>query len=333
MEATHRVLASRQQRRQALLTCIVGLLPWTLAHADEGGTSFWLPGFFSSMAAVPLDPGLYLADTNYYYSGSASKEKQFEKGPTLAAGLSAQGAAPIFTLWWVPAGEKWFGGQPSFSMTWAPAWERVSADVTVSTMNGSKSFNVSDSQVGGTDLFPAAQINWNAGNQNWMTYLTGNIPVGAYQANRLANIGLGHSAIDVGGAYTYLNLQNGRELSAVLGWTFNAENTHTNYQSGVDMHLDWAVSQFLSNHFAVGVVGYWYQQLTPDSGTRDFVGSFKSEVAAVGGEANYLFNMLGQQAIVSVRGYWEFSAQHRPQGSALYAQIIIPLTPARNTPH
>ena len=42
-----------------------------------------------------------------------------------------------------------------------------------------------------------------------MTYMTGNIPVGAYDRARLSNIGIGHGAVDAGGAYTYLNEQTG----------------------------------------------------------------------------------------------------------------------------
>jgi hypothetical protein len=29
----------------------------TAARADEGGVSFWIPGFYSSLAAAPLEPG------------------------------------------------------------------------------------------------------------------------------------------------------------------------------------------------------------------------------------------------------------------------------------
>jgi hypothetical protein len=29
----------------------------TVATADEGGVSFWLPGFFGSLAAAPQQPG------------------------------------------------------------------------------------------------------------------------------------------------------------------------------------------------------------------------------------------------------------------------------------
>jgi hypothetical protein len=29
----------------------------TIARADEGGVSFWIPGFFGSLAAAPQQPG------------------------------------------------------------------------------------------------------------------------------------------------------------------------------------------------------------------------------------------------------------------------------------
>lgn len=38
-----------------------------LAYSDEGGVSFWLPGQFGSMAAVPGDPG-WSIPLIYYHS-------------------------------------------------------------------------------------------------------------------------------------------------------------------------------------------------------------------------------------------------------------------------
>ena len=87
-----------------------------------------------------------------------------------------------------------------------------------------------------------------------MTYVTGDIPVGAYQSDRLSNIGIGHGAIDGGGGYTYFNPATGHEFSGVLGFTYNFKNTATQYQSGVDMHFDWGASQFLSKQVMVGLV-------------------------------------------------------------------------------
>jgi hypothetical protein len=60
-----------------------------------------------------------------------------------------------------------------------------------------------------------------------MTYLTGDIPVGSYNPNSLAGIGIGHAAIDGGGAYTYLNTKTDTSFLATLGFTKNFENYST----------------------------------------------------------------------------------------------------------
>jgi hypothetical protein len=112
------------------------------------------------------------------------------------------------------------------------------------------------------DLYPQAALKWNQGVNNFMVYMTGDIPVGAYDSTRLANLGIGHGAIDGGGGYTYLNPQTGREFSAVAGFTSNFTNSATNYRNGVDFHLDLAAAQFLSKQFLVGAVGYVYNQLS-----------------------------------------------------------------------
>jgi hypothetical protein len=114
------------------------------------------------------------------------------------------------------------------------------------------------------DLIPQFAVRWNSGVNNFMTYLTGDVPVGLYHSQNLANIGLGHGALDGGAGYTYFNPQTGHEFSVVTGLTGNFENTSTNYTSGVDWHLDWGASQFLTKQWQVGLVGYVYHQITPD---------------------------------------------------------------------
>jgi hypothetical protein len=86
-----------------------------------------------------------------------------------------------------------------------------------------------------------------------MVYATGNIPVGDYDPMRLANIGLGHGAIDAGGAYTYLNPATGNEFSGVAGFTYNWKNPNTQYRSSIDFHFDWGASHFLTKQLFVGV--------------------------------------------------------------------------------
>ena len=50
-------------------------LPAHIARADEGGASFWLPGFFGSLAAVPQEaPGLSVTSIYYHDSVSAGAD-------------------------------------------------------------------------------------------------------------------------------------------------------------------------------------------------------------------------------------------------------------------
>jgi hypothetical protein len=154
------------------------------------------------------------------------------------------------------------GARPSFSLTFAPSYNPTTANVGFGRLSGSRS----DSLFGASDLYPTAQLYWNAGVDNFMAYLTGGIPVGSYDPTRLSSIGIGHGAIDGGGAYTYLNEKTGTEASATLGFTANFENQSTDYANGTDAHLDLGAAQFLNEQFFVGVVGYYYQQLTADQG-------------------------------------------------------------------
>jgi hypothetical protein len=54
------------------------------ALADEGGVSFWVPGFFGSLAATPQQPGWSLATVDYHTSvsagGNVALAREFEIG-------------------------------------------------------------------------------------------------------------------------------------------------------------------------------------------------------------------------------------------------------------
>jgi hypothetical protein len=75
----------------------------------------------------------------------------------------------------------------------------------------------------------------------------------------------------------------------VLGFTYNLENEHTQYQSGIDMHLDWGASRFVTKELQLGLVGYAYKQLSCDPGAGARVGCFESQVFGVGPSSVTLF--------------------------------------------
>ena len=50
-----------------------------MARADEGGVSFWVPGFFGSLAATPQTPGFSLAAIYYHTSVKAGSDVAFAR--------------------------------------------------------------------------------------------------------------------------------------------------------------------------------------------------------------------------------------------------------------
>ncbi|HMN75554.1 MAG TPA: transporter [Burkholderiaceae bacterium] len=292
------------------------------AHGDEGGVAFWFSGQYASLAAVPATPGWSLPMVGYYYSGSASAGEVLPRGDSVTVGLNSRLPLLLVQPTYAPE-RKVLGGQAAIGLGFGYGRNSTATDLRMSPRG--TAFDVEDSVSGFTDLYPVASLAWNDGVHNWMTYLTGDIPVGAYDSKRLANIGIGHAAIDAGGGYTYLDQKSGREFSAVLGVTYNWENKDTQYQNGIDSHLDWAASQFLSANWQLGVAGYVYYQLTGDSGAGAKLGPFKSKVAAIGPEIGYVFSIGGLPAYANLRGYWEFEARNRLEGYAVFVNLVLPL--------
>ena len=147
-----------------------------------------------------------------------------------------------------------------------------------------------------------------------MTYVTGNIPVGAYDSRRLANIGIGHGAVDAGGGYTYFNPQTGQEFSAVLGFTYNFDNQSTQYQNGVDMHLDWGASQFITKQCRSA----WSATSTsssPATAARATGSAASSRASWESGRRSATSSRSATlQGYINLKGYKEFDAAHRPEG-------------------
>jgi hypothetical protein len=73
-------------------------------------------------------------------------------------------------------------------------------------------------------------------------------------------------------------------------------------------------------------VGYYYQQLTADSGQPRILGSNESRTRGAGLQIGYNFTLGGVSIFTNLRGYTEFGAYRRPQGHAIYLTVNIPLS-------
>jgi len=322
----------------------------TIAAADESGVSFWIPGFFGSLAAAPMQPGWTL-QTNYYHTSvsagadvARSLDIRIGRIPiNLNANVSATVDARADLGWAMPLytfATPVLGGQATVGVL--GLYGRVSTSIagtlagTLTTPLGTTPFassaNTSDSVSGFGDVLPIATLRWNAGAHNYMTYITGDVPVGAYDSTRISNIGLGHGTIDAGGGYTYFDPQTGHEFSGILGFTYNFENQSDQYQSGVDMHFDWSVSQFVTKQFQIGAVGYVYKEIGCDSGSGDRVGCFQSQVVGVGPQLGFIFPVGDLQGYLNLKYYSEFAAENRPHGWNTWVTFTIsPAAPSPST--
>lgn len=306
----------------ALSACAV--FPLT-GHADEGGTSFWLPGQFGSLAAVQSAPGWSLAFIYFHASQSGDGDREFPTAGRIALGVDIQQDLLLAVPTYVFEGDVW-GGQASLSVAGVYGTLDVDVDATLTGPNGNTlSGSESDSLTSAGDLYPSFTLRWNHGVHNSMTYLMLGVPVGAYQVEQLANLGTNHWSADVGGGYTYFNTDSGLEFSATAGLTYNFENTDTNYQNGIDFHLDWGLSQFISEQVHIGLVGYFYHQVTGDSGSGARLGDFKSDLDGIGPQIGYFFKIAEQDAYLNLKGYWDYYQSNKPGGWNTWLTLSLPL--------
>ncbi|MBI5319033.1 transporter [Bradyrhizobium sp.] len=341
----------RRRLSVGLAAAALASLSPQIARADESGISFWLPGLYGSLAATPGTPGWSIAAIYYHTSvnasGAAAASREFQVGRfspnvNIDLNVSLRGQADLVFL--APTytfATPVFGGQ--LSATLASVYGRNSASIagTLTAMAGpiviTRNGFLEDALTSYGDLYPTLKLKWNNGVHNTMVYAAGDIPVGDYNPNRLANIGIGHGAIDFGGGYTYLNPTTGTELSGVAGFTYNFKNPDTQYQSGIDFHFDWGVSQFLSKQVFVGFVGYAYQQITDDTGQPPVLGGFRSRVFGIGPQLGYIFPIGANQAFLGLKGYGEFDAANRPSGWNTWLTFSIseavPASTVRPTNH
>jgi hypothetical protein len=178
--------------------------------ADEGGLSFWIPGFFGSLSAAPQVPGPTLTEVYYHATVEASGSLAFGRqvpigtfSPTLAGTFSGNLKANA-NLGFVAPGYVFatplLGGQAAIAALVPFGRDTGTLNANLAGTLGPIPINLSPtvtSSIEGTgDVAPQASLRWNSGVNNWMTYVTGDVPVGLYNSKRLTNLGLGHGAAD-----------------------------------------------------------------------------------------------------------------------------------------
>jgi hypothetical protein len=180
-----RIGSQKGALRASVVTAVIcsGLLSGTssVSLADESGTSFWLPGTFGSLAAVPGTPGWAVASVYYHTSVSAgadvaaAREVQIGRfNPALNVTLNANLHASADLAIVVPSytfATPVLGGQLAVQMgtivgsTSANVNGTLTASLPPFTLMRTDS--IGDTVTGFGDLYPQASLKWNFGVNNF----------------------------------------------------------------------------------------------------------------------------------------------------------------------
>jgi hypothetical protein len=242
-----------------------------VAQATEGASSYYFPGSSAAFAvAVAPEPGFMAVSQTLFYSGRASKA-------VLGGRVSFELEAEAFY--------EYLGGFHTFEKPFLGSRLQVGIVVPVGHADveaalGPKS--VSGNKTGIGDTVMSAALYWRKGNFHTKLVESIFVPTGEYGTGDLANVGRNYWGFDTALAVTWLNAGTGTEISVTPGILFNTKNTATDYKSGNEFHVDFAVNQFLAQNLALGLHGYYYRQVSGDGGSGAKLGSFEGESFGMG---------------------------------------------------
>jgi len=305
-------------------TVLFGSVGATLAVESSKNT--YLLGLNGSLAGFLPPPGVYFRSDKYLYHGEADPGVNFPFGGRIIANVEVDlfFETPIVT--WV-TNQKVLGGTLAFGALMPFGWQDLNAGVELDfpTLGITLGTNIKDDLFTYGDLFFLTVLGWHAGNLHWNVAGMLLVPIGDYQLGRLLNMGLNRWAYDVTASMTWFNMKTGRELSVSPGITFNGTNDDTNYNSGDEFHVEFVAAQHFPKGVTLGVAGYYYDQITGDSGAGARLGSFKGRVTAVGPFLGYDFKWRGKPVSAKLRWLHEFDIKNRLEGDVGVFNLAFPL--------
>jgi hypothetical protein len=297
----------------------------SLVHGAEGGAGFYLLGSKGPAAAVTPPPGVYFQNDLYLYTGDVGGGRELPTGGRLAVGVDGDAIIELPTLIWVLP-EEIAGGHLGIFGSLPIGWKKTSADLTLAgPQGGSASASISDDVFTVGDPVVGGFLGWQSGNFHWQIGTLVNVPIGDYQDGEISNIAFHHWGADFFAAGTWLDPATGFDLSGILGVTFNAENPATDYRTGNEFHFEWAAVQHFNPQFDAGLVGYYYDQLSGDSGDGAS-GSFKGRAASIGATIGWNFKVGEMPVSARIKYFHEFAVKNRAQGDAVLLTISMPLS-------
>jgi hypothetical protein len=297
-----------------LLTLSLAIIP--AAHAKEGGDQYpngadnWLPG------ALP-PPGQYYINYAGYYHGElktgAGNKVVLPDGstPSVTAEFNALRFIEVTPF-------KLLGADYAVHVV-VPL-----VDQTINLGGSNGKFALGDV------IFSPLVLGWHKKELHVVAAFDIDAPTGSYtKTDPRISIGANYFGFEPVIAITYLP-KSKWEISSRIAYNFKSTNGATNYHSGDDFHLDYAVGKHLGA-WIVGANGYFLKQVTDDTVAGTTVAAApgvydagrRGQVFSFGPSLNYT-----TKNHTMLMAYWEHEAEVRNRfgGDKVWLKMIIPIS-------
>ncbi len=305
----------------ALVACAI-MLPVSI-YAEEGGSGHYTPGATASFFdTLPGKPGLALANFFNYYDASAGITRQLPFAGSLTANIDATCYADILmAIYQTPL--KLLGGSYAVATAIPYVWLEIKGNVS----RGGRTISLRDSANGIGDIvvypFMLGWVGLN-GDLKYDARLGIYTPTGDYEKGKLANLGKNYWTFEPAVSLSYISSKIGLEVSAFAGMDFNTKNNETEYQTGSQFHLDFTVAEhlpLLGGVVGVGANGFYYQQITGDSGSGAKLGDFKGRTLGIGPVVSYMTKIWGKDLVAEAKWLPEIDVEKRLKGNYVWFKL------------
>jgi len=262
-------------------------------------SAHYVPGFEGIKGASLPPPGIYVRDYNLaYYATRVNDSAGRSAGPP---NLDSFFYGNVPRVIWI-TDTKFLGGY-------------VGVDALLPLIYKSLTAGSYDSSTFGIgDLFAESTLSWHPKQFDLAVGAgvhmpTGDSPSQAYQMTTRAGLGYWTPMLTAGATW-YIDQEKTWAVSALNRYEINTEQRDTHITPGQAYTLEWGVSKTVAKVVDLGVVGYYQQKVTTDSGTG--ASKDRDRVAAIGPEVSVAFPK--QMLFISLRYDYEFMAEARAQG-------------------
>ncbi|WP_397448777.1 transporter [Pseudomonas sp. NA-150] len=274
-------------------------------QATEGGGSTYPMGVENYMSGAMPPPGLYAQFYVGHYEADSLRDNGGHKVP-VDFRVQANSIAP--RLIWVTHSQV-LGGSLAFH-TIVPL-----VDLKVN-LNGQ-----SQRKQGLGDIIFGPALGYHLSDKLHIIAAVDFLaPTGDYDKHDLTNIGRNYWAVQPVLALSYVD-PTGLNIDAKTMYDINFKNNDTDYRSGQELHVDYAVGWGFGQGWVVGVGGYAYQQTTNDKQFGDTIEDNKGRAFAIGPSVKYTSN---KGWFLTAKWEQETDVRNRAQGDAYWMKLTVP---------